>query len=406
MPQRLAGVTEQETEERTVAPRPVDRREHIDRHAAELFVSRGYPATRLEDIAAAVGFTARALYRHYPSKNALLFHLTYDGQEAYFAALTMDATSGVDPSDHLTQALSRLSDVMEADHTHALLWQREARHLDPEQREVVRSRVVKIAEGVRKLIADARNGRPGRSEILAWAVLAVLGSSGHHTQAPAARGRRARERLLVAATTVALSTIGSDESDAGYRLFRNRPALASRREEILQSSARLFRERGFTLVTVDDIGQSIGILGPSVYHHFDSKQSILAALVHRMNEWLTLAILDAQGRGTDARECLDILVRSYVELALNFSDLVSVTLTESLYLADEDAEQLTRARMSLFTTWASMLRGARPELTESTAVALVHATTSVIDDLVRIPHLRNADLPSQLTALARTVLTS
>jgi AcrR family transcriptional regulator len=396
------AVPKETGEQRTVIARPADRREQIDRHAAELFAVHGFPATRLEDIASAVGFTARALYRHYPSKKALLFHLTHRGQDAYLDALT-DDPDVTEPGDRLLRALSRLADVMQADHTHALLWQREARHLDPDQRAVIRARVVDIAAGLATFIAESRQETSETSELRAWAVLAVLASTGHQT--PPARGKRTRDRLLTVSERIAEAPALCDTAEGALRLFRNQPVLTSRREQTLVAAARLFRRRGFALVSVEDIGQSIGILGPSIYHHFDSKQSILAALVHRLNEWLSLAVLDAQGRGSDAAESVEILTRSYVEFALNFPDLVSVTLTEALYLAEEDAE-LNRVRASLFTAWAAMLCQARPELTEATAILLVHAATSMIDDLVRIPHLRNENLPTRIAGLAHLILRS
>lgn len=43
--------------------------------AAELFRKQGYRGTRIEDIGAAVGMTGPAVYRHFPSKEALLTEL-------------------------------------------------------------------------------------------------------------------------------------------------------------------------------------------------------------------------------------------------------------------------------------------------------------------------------------------
>jgi AcrR family transcriptional regulator len=51
------------------------RREQIVAAAAELFRRKGYRGTSIEDIGAAVGTTGPALYRHFPSKEALLVEL-------------------------------------------------------------------------------------------------------------------------------------------------------------------------------------------------------------------------------------------------------------------------------------------------------------------------------------------
>src|SRR5262245_45443874 len=51
------------------------RREMIVAAAAELFRKQSYRGTSLEDIGAAVGTTGPAIYRHFPSKDAILVEL-------------------------------------------------------------------------------------------------------------------------------------------------------------------------------------------------------------------------------------------------------------------------------------------------------------------------------------------
>jgi len=50
---------------------------------------------------------------------------------------------------------------------------------------------------------------------------------------------------------------------------------ATRREELLAIAARLFAEKGFRNTTVRDIADAAGILSGSLYHHFDSKESMV-----------------------------------------------------------------------------------------------------------------------------------
>ncbi|CAA0124559.1 HTH-type transcriptional repressor KstR2 [Mycolicibacterium vanbaalenii] len=54
----------------------------------------------------------------------------------------------------------------------------------------------------------------------------------------------------------------------------------SRREEILQAAASLFASHG-SRVSLDDIGKKCGVLGGSLYHHFESKEAIVIELVRR-----------------------------------------------------------------------------------------------------------------------------
>ncbi|WP_374999484.1 TetR/AcrR family transcriptional regulator [Aeromicrobium sp. CTD01-1L150] len=52
-----------------------------------------------------------------------------------------------------------------------------------------------------------------------------------------------------------------------------------RRKELLEIAGRLFAERGFRNTTVRDIADAAGILSGSLYHHFDSKESMVDELL-------------------------------------------------------------------------------------------------------------------------------
>ncbi len=56
-------------------PRRTDTRQRIERAAIALFASKGVDATTTKDIAAAVGISEAAIYRHFRSKNDLTWHL-------------------------------------------------------------------------------------------------------------------------------------------------------------------------------------------------------------------------------------------------------------------------------------------------------------------------------------------
>ena len=52
-----------------------------------------------------------------------------------------------------------------------------------------------------------------------------------------------------------------------------RARTGTRREEILDAAARLFAERGYHGVSIDDIGAAVGMSGPGFYRHFAGKEA-------------------------------------------------------------------------------------------------------------------------------------
>ena len=128
--------------------RPKDRKKQILEQAVRLFIERGFHSVKLEEIAEAAGVTARALYRHYENKQALLAAAILTAQDEYQNARG--------PGDHGPNrrfrrfASSCPNLIAAAVVTRALtvLWQREARYLNDIDRAEVRRRINAIVAGM------------------------------------------------------------------------------------------------------------------------------------------------------------------------------------------------------------------------------------------------------------------
>jgi len=86
-------------------------------------------------------------------------------------------------------------------------------------------------------------------------------------------------------------------------------APSERRDEILQIAADLFAERGFAATTVREIADAAGILSGSLYHHFDSKESMADELVHDLLDRVLAAYRRIVAESDDPEVALRGLVR-------------------------------------------------------------------------------------------------
>lgn len=84
---------------------------------------------------------------------------------------------------------------------------------------------------------------------------------------------------------------------------------SSRREELLRIAARLFAEKGFKNTTVRDIADAAGILSGSLYHHFDSKESMVDEILRSFQDELFAAYDEILASPDDARTKLERAVR-------------------------------------------------------------------------------------------------
>ena len=84
---------------------------------------------------------------------------------------------------------------------------------------------------------------------------------------------------------------------------------SARRDVILQAAARLFAEKGVTASTVREIADSVGILSGSLYHHFDSKASMVEAIIISYLDDLRERYAAVVAAELEPRACLAALVR-------------------------------------------------------------------------------------------------
>ncbi len=59
---------------------------------------------------------------------------------------------------------------------------------------------------------------------------------------------------------------------------------AQRKEQLLDTAARLFAVHGFAGATTSQIAKAAGVTEPIIYRHFESKRELFIALIHRTSE--------------------------------------------------------------------------------------------------------------------------
>ncbi|WSU56006.1 TetR/AcrR family transcriptional regulator [Streptomyces sp. NBC_01092] len=179
-------------------------------------------------------------------------------------------------------------------------------------------------------------------------------------------------------------------------------APASRREALVGAATELFGSRGFHEVSLDDIGAAAGIAGPSVYKHFAGKGEILYELLNRGAAVLQLVLTRAMSTARTPQEALDALVRGYVEVVGEHTEMFSALVTEVINLPDDQRHAIRRIQHDYVAEWVELLRQVRPDLDRTDARLTVQGVLGMINDLWGIPHLRRRPrLAEELAGLSR-----
>ena len=101
-------------------------------------------------------------------------------------------------------------------------------------------------------------------------------------------------------------------------------AKADRQAAILHEAARLFAERGYSGVSLEDLGAAVGVSGPAVYRHFENKQALLGAILVGVSQRLRAggrAVVEAGGA---PEEQLRAIIAFHVDFALADADVIRV----------------------------------------------------------------------------------
>ncbi|MCV7436106.1 TetR/AcrR family transcriptional regulator [Mycobacterium seoulense] len=394
-----------ETPAQPVKRRPKDRKQQILAQAVGLFIDRGFHSVKLEDIAEAAGVTARALYRHYDNKQALLAEAIRNGQDQYESARRLTAGEALRTPRPLNVDLPDLIAAAVASRALTVLWQREARYLNENDRAEVRRRINAIVAGMREsVLLEVPGLSPQHSELRAWAVASTLTSLGRHNLTlPADElSERLYRACMAAAKTPPvreLQPLDAAPDEEGV--------LFSRYETLLVAGARLFRARGYPAVSTSEIGKGAGIAGPGLYRSFSSKQAILDALIRRLDEWRSLECIRALRANPGAVQRLHRLVEGHVRISLDAPDLVAVSVTELSHASDEVRDGYLRNQADREAVWIDLIRKVVPETTAAEARLLVAAAISFIEDVARTWHLTRYDgVAEEITAITLSILTS
>jgi AcrR family transcriptional regulator len=379
--------------------RPRNRRELILGAAADLFTKHGYAKVGMSDLADAVGVAPSALYRHFAGKQDLLANVLAAG-----SAPVHDLVLGLDLASPAAAAAGLASCAL--DHRRmGLMWRREARDLTIDAYQSLRDVIQEIIQGLTAYVRSVRADVPDlAADLLAWSILAVLTSpSFHHLDLP----RPVYEELLAELIAAVLDTDLPDVAATTPSTPRAGATLrpASRREELLTQAMRMFAAHGYTQVSIEDIGNAVGVTGPSIYSHWPTKLDLLMTALRRGAATLAMDVATAYRQATSAADALRRLLRSYVALSHTYPEMFGLLITDIEHLPDDERHEIRRAQHEHISEWAHLLLLAQPHLDPVAARIRVHAVLSITHDTARTTHLhRNPGVPAAVVTIGTRLL--
>ncbi|MBJ8347524.1 TetR/AcrR family transcriptional regulator [Antrihabitans sp. YC2-6] len=387
-----------------VRRRPRDRKAQIVKIAAAAFGERGYYSVGVDEIAAEVGISGPALYRHFPNKYALLVAVADNVVNALLDA-TAAAAELPAPSDQLYETLRTITSVTIENRRGGGIYRWEGHYLDPADRARIRElwdevnlRVARPLRALRPQLDDASIAT------LAAAALSVIASITAHRLA---LGTRRTEVLIC---DMATAVLGADLPPVGTgSADEQKPdrglAVLAKREVLIATALEFIHTRGYHEASIEDIGAAAGMNASSVYRHFSSKAELLAAVFYRASERVAVVIADALAESDSPVDALQNLARRYVATAFSHPSLMSVYYVEFGNLPPHERKNLRLLQRQHVDQWAHLVTSEIPELSQLEARFRVHAALGLVLDIGRLVRFdTNPEILERVSHLMLTVL--
>jgi AcrR family transcriptional regulator len=371
--------------------------------SASLFEQFGYHNVSMDDIAASVGITGPALYRHFPNKHDVLVQ-AISAQVASVELVAMqvlaDRTDGEARFEQLLDAMVTLV----LDIHPVLLWKRERPHLNANEQHAVRLRVRRFHQQTIQIIRGWRHDVSDRdAQLFSWILQSIVSNTSEY------RNGLDRPPLVQELTQMARAALSVELSSA----VRDQPRIraghsfvpAGRRERVLDAAAQLFYEHGYRAVSVEEIAEGSQTAIATVYQLVASKADLLHAILARGSEGTTFLTAHRLGFAADDESPLDVILDTFIELACGpHARLFKILASDSVYLEDDARRALRRSQREYLEEWVVALGQHRPELTAGQVRARVHTAVAVIAETVLIPAMRRRpSLHGELRLIASAI---
>jgi AcrR family transcriptional regulator len=138
-------------------------------------------------------------------------------------------------------------------------------------------------------------------------------------------------------------------------------AKADRRAALLSAAARLFAERGFERVSLEDLGAAAGVSGPAIYRHFAGKQAVLAAILLDVSQGLLSGGRAVVAGAPDAATALGELVAFHLDFALTGPAVIRVQDRDLDRLTDDDRHTVQDLQRTYVQLWVDVLAQVHPD---------------------------------------------
>ena len=120
--------------------------------------------------------------------------------------------------------------------------------------------------------------------------------------------------------------------------------ITDRKTEIINVAATLFKEKGYSAVTMRDIAQAMDIKAASLYNHIKSKQEILVLIIIEIAEEFTSVMDEIVTSENSAIQKIERVIQLHIDITLRDSNALACLNNDWMHLTDSDLTYFIKMR--------------------------------------------------------------
>jgi AcrR family transcriptional regulator len=131
---------------------------------------------------------------------------------------------------------------------------------------------------------------------------------------------------------------------------------SDRQNEIASIAAQLFRQKGFSAVTMRDLAAAMEMKAASLYNHIASKQDVLALVIMDLAAAFTKGITDLNTQELSVAEKLSRIIKLHIDLTVKFPNAMSSLNNDWMHLETVQLKTFIEQREFYEETLRSIIR--------------------------------------------------
>lgn len=132
--------------------------------------------------------------------------------------------------------------------------------------------------------------------------------------------------------------------------------ITDRKLEIINCAAKLFKEKGYSAVTMRDIAQAMNIKAASLYNHINSKQEILVLIIINIAEEFTSVMNEILLCNCSSIEKVKKVIDLHIDITLRNPEALACLNNDWMHLTDKELAYFMKMRQEYEDSFRAIVK--------------------------------------------------